>query len=95
MPVAALGVLALIIIGAGVAVAFGLGAMIFFFLTGGNPGQVPSVAFRTIDSFTYLAIPFFLLAGAIMQAGGVSRRLVDFVSIFAGRFKGGDRKSVV
>lgn len=89
MPIAALGVLALIILGAGVAIAFGLGAFAYFLMTGGNPGQVVSVSFRTLDSFTYLAIPFFLLAGAIMQAGGVSRRLVDFVGMIVGRFKGG------
>lgn len=89
MPIAAAGVLALIVLGAGVAVAFGLGAFAFYLISGGNPGQVPSVAFRTLDSFTFLAIPFFLLAGAIMQAGGVSRRLVDFVGILVGRLKGG------
>ncbi|WP_413318057.1 TRAP transporter large permease [Agrococcus sp. 1P02AA] len=89
MPIAAGAVLLLIILGVAVAAAFGLAAFLYFFLTGGNPTQVPSVAFRTLDSFTYLAIPFFLLAGAIMQSGGVSRRLVDAVGLLAGRFKGG------
>ncbi|RLV57137.1 TRAP transporter large permease [Aeromicrobium phragmitis] len=89
MPIAAFVVLALIVLGVAVAVAFGMGALIFFMLLGGNPGQVPSVAFRTLDSFTFLAIPFFLLAGAIMQSGGVSKRLIEFVGLIAGRFKGG------
>lgn len=89
MPIAAGAVLVLIVLGVAVAAAFGLAAFLYFFLTGGNLTQVPSVAFRTLDSFTYLAIPFFLLAGAIMQSGGVSRRLVDAVGLLAGRFKGG------
>ncbi|WP_150461548.1 TRAP transporter large permease [Nesterenkonia ebinurensis] len=89
MPVAAGAVLLSIILGVSVAVAFGIGAFIYFISTGTNPGQVPTVAFRTLDSFTFLAIPFFLLAGSIMQQGGVSKRLIDFVSMFLGRVKGG------
>lgn len=89
MPIAAVAVLVLIVLGVAVAAAFGLAAFLYFFMTGGNPTQVPAVAFRTLDSFTYLAIPFFLLAGAIMQSGGVSRRLVDAVGLLAGRLKGG------
>ncbi len=89
MPVAAGAVLLSIVLGVSVAVAFGIGAFIYFISTGTSPGQVPTVAFRTLDSFTFLAIPFFLLAGSIMQQGGVSKRLIDFVSMFLGRVKGG------
>lgn len=89
MGIAAPLVLLLIILGVAVAAAFGLAAFAYFLISGDNPTQVPSVAFRTLDSFTYLAIPFFLLAGAIMQSGGVSRRLVDAVGMIAGRFRGG------
>ena len=95
MPIAALAVVLLIILGVSVAVAFGLGALLYFLLLQGDPAQVPSVAFRTLDSFTFLAIPFFLLAGAIMQSGGVSRRLVDFVGMLVGRLKGGLGATVV
>lgn len=89
MGIAAIILIALIILGVAVAFAFGGATFLYYFLDGSNPGQVPAVAFKTLDSFTYLAIPFFLLAGAIMQTGGVSRRLVDFVGGIAGRFKGG------
>jgi len=41
------------------------------------------------DSFALLAIPFFLLAGVIMERGGISRRLVDFASSLVGSFRGG------
>jgi len=41
------------------------------------------------DSFALLAIPFFLLAGVIMERGGISRRLVDFASSLVGNVRGG------
>jgi len=42
-----------------------------------------------LDSFALLAIPFFILAGDLMGAGGLARRLIDFASAFLGRFRGG------
>lgn len=41
------------------------------------------------DSFALLAIPFFVLAGVIMERGGISRRLVDFASSLVGNVRGG------
>lgn len=41
------------------------------------------------DSFPLLAIPFFLLAGEAMNAGGLSRRLIDFCMAMVGHLKGG------
>ena len=42
-----------------------------------------------LDSFALLAIPFFILAGDLMGAGGLARRLIDFAALFLGRFRGG------
>jgi tripartite ATP-independent transporter DctM subunit len=42
-----------------------------------------------LDNFALLAIPFFILAGDLMGAGGLARRLIDFAAVFLGRFKGG------
>jgi tripartite ATP-independent transporter DctM subunit len=42
-----------------------------------------------IDSFTLLAIPFFILSGDLMGAGGLARRLIDFANSLVGRFTGG------
>ena len=42
-----------------------------------------------IDSFTLLAIPFFILSGLLMGHGGIARRLIDFANVLVGRFKGG------
>jgi tripartite ATP-independent transporter DctM subunit len=41
------------------------------------------------DNFTLMAIPFFILAGEFMNAGGLSRRIVDFCSALVGHFRGG------
>lgn len=42
-----------------------------------------------LDSFPFLALPFFVLAGLFMEQGGITRRLVEFASIFVGRMTGG------
>ena len=41
------------------------------------------------DSFPLMAIPFFILAGELMGAGGVSKRLLNVCNVFLGRFTGG------
>lgn len=42
-----------------------------------------------VDNFSLLAIPFFVLAGAIMAEGGMARRLVAFAAVFVGFIRGG------
>lgn len=42
-----------------------------------------------VQSFSLLAVPFFILAGEIMMSGGISSKLLDFADIFVGRFRGG------
>ncbi|RKL65057.1 C4-dicarboxylate ABC transporter [Salipaludibacillus neizhouensis] len=44
---------------------------------------------NTLNSFTFLAIPFFMLAGSIMEHGGISTRLVRFANSLLGHIKGG------
>jgi C4-dicarboxylate transporter, DctM subunit len=43
----------------------------------------------TIDSFPLMAVPFFILAGNLMEAGGISRRLVEFAKAVIGGVQGG------
>ena len=50
--------------------------------------------FSGIDSFSFMAVPFFMLAGAFMSAGGVTRRLVDFSQALVGSFRGGLAQTV-
>ncbi len=42
-----------------------------------------------LDSFALLAIPFFILAGALMNKGGIARRLIDFAKAMLGMLPGG------
>lgn len=54
--------------------------------------STPQVLFRMIngvDSFTLLAIPFFVFAGAVMNVGGVTERIFGFADAVVGWMKGG------
>ena len=42
-----------------------------------------------VNKYTLLAIPFFMIAGSLMEHGGISRRLVDFCKVLLGRIPGG------
>ncbi len=50
---------------------------------------IPQRMFAMIDSFSLLAIPFFVLAGVFMETGGISVRLVRFASALVGHFRAG------
>ncbi|UYG09248.1 TRAP transporter large permease [Halomonas sp. M4R1S46] len=50
---------------------------------------VPQQMFVGIDNFPLMAIPFFILAGNLMAAGGISRRLVDLAKALVGGLQGG------
>ncbi|MDB2548835.1 TRAP transporter large permease subunit [Paracoccaceae bacterium] len=49
----------------------------------------PSRIFAGLDLFPFLAMPFFILAGEIMNAVGITQRLVSFAQALVGRFRGG------
>lgn len=51
--------------------------------------MLPQRMVVSMDSFTYLAIPFFLLAGQIMNRGGITTRIFHFADTLVGRFRGG------
>lgn len=80
-------------LGIGIPVAFSLGLSAVFTLvtTDGVQvlGVVPSVMFPSMSSGTLLAIPFFILAGIVMQYTGISQRLVDLAFLIFGRFSHG------
>lgn len=76
----------------GVPIAFGIGAAaaIGLWLMDGVPLDiVASRTFGAIDSFTFLAIPFFILAGELMETGGISRRLIALATALVGHVRGG------
>ena len=69
-----------------------LGLCVFFLLwwfTGVPLTIVPQRYFGGIDSFTLMAIPFFILAAEFMRAGGMAERLVSFSRVLVGWLPGG------
>jgi C4-dicarboxylate transporter, DctM subunit len=72
-----------------VAVSIGLSAIIGIQI--GNANMLISVKemFSSINKFPLAAIPFFILAGNIMETGGISRRLVEFAKSIVGGVQGG------
>ena len=80
-----------VLIALGVPVAYALGAAS---LIGAIWFDIPLEAVMLkisdgISKFSLLAIPFFVLAGAIMAEGGMARRLIALASIFVGFIRGG------
>jgi tripartite ATP-independent transporter DctM subunit len=54
-----------------------------------SPALIVQNVFRGVDSFPLMAIPFFLLAGEIMNAGGISRRIILVAKVLIGHVRGG------
>lgn len=75
----------------GMPIAYALSASGIFALIakGGIPLLVfPQRFFNAINSFSLMAIIFFVIAGELMMQGGISQRIVNFVQIFLGRLRG-------
>lgn len=66
-----------------------LSSVIVLQLTGIGLEMVPKRLFTACDSFSFMAVPFFILAGALMSQGGISERLCTFINSIFGRFPGG------
>jgi C4-dicarboxylate transporter DctM subunit len=84
-------VLALVLIDVPIAVSLGIVAVIAMVASHGVE-SLPNVAVVTYNgatNFPLLAIPLFILAGAIMNASGISRRLIAFASSLFGWIRGG------
>ncbi|MFR6026670.1 MAG: TRAP transporter large permease [Christensenellales bacterium] len=64
---------------------------VWFMLTSGMPQtlMIQRLIMAVGDSFSMLAIPFFMLAGTIMNAGGVATRIFDFCNTLVGHIPGG------
>jgi len=80
---------ALLVVGMPVAFAFGLASVAALLLDGSSLLVVASRMFAGLDSFVLLAAPFYILAGEIMNRGGISERLIDFSRALVGRIRGG------
>lgn len=79
----------LILIGTPVAYAMGMAAMIGAWYIDIPLDAVMIAIANGVNKFSLLAIPFFVLAGAIMAEGGMARRLVAFANVLVGFIQGG------
>lgn len=70
--------------------ALALAALIFIWVEGALPGVIFAQQMaRGIDNFVLLAIPFFILVGYLMEANGMSVRLIELLQRGVGRMRGG------
>lgn len=85
------GVALLLIIGVPISISVGVASMLAMFsILGMSNGLLTSAQrmFTGMNSFTLLAIPFFILAGVIMNNGGIAGRLVNCAKVLSGRLPG-------
>jgi C4-dicarboxylate transporter DctM subunit len=76
--------------GASIGVGLGLSSAIVLYAVLDMPLiVVVQRMFTSVDSFSFMAVPFFMLAGAFMADGGVTRRIVDFSMALVGALAGG------
>ena len=80
-----------ILLGLPIAVCMGFTAVIFFVVLGQADVllMLPARMYSGTTSFTLLAIPFFILAGNLMNTGGMTQRLVHFAQCLVGHIRGG------
>ena len=76
--------------GTPVAGILGLGGLLYFLTTGDAPPvMIPSAFQYGISSFVLLAVPFFMVAGILMEFTGMAKRMVDMVQAWVGHWRGG------
>lgn len=79
----------LLILGVPIAVTIGFSSIVFIFANGIQPSIIIQRLFTGIDSTALMAIPMFILAGDLMNRGGLARRLVDMANKMIGNVTGG------
>lgn len=71
-----------------VAFSIGIASLLLYLANGLNVVGFAQVCFSGLDTFTMLAVPFFIFAGSIMEYSGISDRLLKWVETLIGRIRG-------
>lgn len=79
----------LLLLGSPIAVALGVSAMLTFVVADQSLSSIVQIAFNSVNSFPIMALPAFVLAGALMECAGISRRLVHIAEAMTGQISGG------
>lgn len=85
-------VLFILFVAIGVPISFSLGLVSFIGIA--SLPNIPNIIvftkmFNGLNSFTLLAVPLFILAANLMNAGNITKRLIDFCNALVGRYRGG------
>lgn len=81
--------LVFLLINVPVAIGIGLATIIVALIVDIDLIRLPQSLFTSLNSFPLLAAPFFILAGKIMEHGGISEKLVNFATSLVGHLRGG------
>ncbi len=86
----------LLLTGTPISIALGMAVLVFLFTLSSIPVEIISQKlFTGLDSFAIMAIPFFILSGTFLTAGGVAARIVRFATALVGSVRGGLAMSAV
>ena len=72
-----------------IAIVLGVSSALTLIFSGAPLGVIPSMMQATVQKFSLLTIPLFVLAGAIMDKGGISKRLINLADSIIGPVHGG------
>ena len=84
-----LGMLALMALGAPIFVALGTAALVMLAFEGRPLMDAAMTSISGINSTTFLAVPFFVMAATFMQRGGIARIIIDAAEAWVGHMRGG------
>jgi C4-dicarboxylate transporter, DctM subunit len=80
-----------LLLGVRIAISLGLSSLIYFiiFMPQVNLTTLPQRMFTAVDNSALIAIPLFILAGELMNSGGISKRLIHFATTLVGHVRSG------
>ena len=78
----------MIVLGIPIAIVLGVSSALTLLFSGAPLGVIPSMMQATVQKFSLLTIPLFVLAGAIMDKGGISKRLINLADSIIGPVSG-------
>jgi tripartite ATP-independent transporter DctM subunit len=81
--------LTLLFLGLPITISMGIAAVLALFVGGYTFEVLPLMISRGTSNYTLIAIPYFILAGNLMNSSGITRRIFDFASALMGHVKGG------
>ena len=72
-----------------ISISLGLSSVLALIASGSPLGVIPSMMQATVQKFSLLTIPLFVLAGVLMDKGGISKRLINLADSMMGPVHGG------